>query len=138
MGKSLKIIPRPCTLSLLSSLCLSLVAWPLCFSCTTRENCLQHFTTLAGKDSSLSWVMRSSQLLTMMRKNILPLSKMVKKHDSEKAAEADQDDTANVNGDLTTVTWTANESNGTSNGTAANGTSEEKEPLKETEETKEE
>merc|ERR1712072_860194 len=31
-----------------------------------------------------------------------------KKHDSEKAA-ADQDDTANVNGELTTVTWTANE-----------------------------
>merc|ERR1712008_378888 len=118
----------------------SLVAWPLCFSCTTRENCLQHFTPLAGKNSSLSWVMRSSQLLTMMRKNILPLSKMVKKHDSEKAAAADQDDTANVtaNGDLTTVTWTANESNGT-NGTAANGTNEEKEPLKETtEETKEE
>merc|ERR1712203_215483 len=65
-----------------------------------------------------------------------------KKHvDSEKADE--DDNTANVNGDLTTVTWTANEStngsNGTSNGTAANGTIEEKEPLKEsTEETKEE
>merc|ERR1739848_401582 len=65
-----------------------------------------------------------------------------KKHvDSEKADE--DDNTANVNGDLTTVTWTANEStngsNGTSNGTAANGTNEEKEPLKEsTEEPKEE